>query len=35
VPAPDAIVVDSSDRSADETFEEVLALVRERLAGGG
>jgi len=35
VPAPDAIVVDSSGRSADETFEEVLALVRERLAGGG
>lgn len=35
VPAPDAIVVDSSGRSADETFEEVLALVRERLGGGG
>jgi len=35
VPAPDAIFVDSSDRSADETFEEALALVRERLAGGG
>lgn len=35
VPAPDAVVVDSSGRTADETFEEVLALVRRRLDGGG
>lgn len=33
VPAPDALVVDTSGRSADEIFEEVLALVRERLPG--
>jgi cytidylate kinase len=35
VPAPDALVVDTSGRSADEIFEEVLALVRERLPGRG
>lgn len=35
VPAPDAVVVDTSGRSVDETFDEVLALVRERLPDGG
>lgn len=35
VPAADAIVVDSSGRSSDETFEDVLVLVRERLGEGG
>ena len=35
VPAPDALAVDTSGRSADEIFEEVLALVRERLPGRG
>lgn len=35
VPADDAIVVDSSGLSADETFDRVLALVRERLGERG
>jgi CMP/dCMP kinase len=35
VPAPDALAVDTSDRSADEVFEEVSALVRRALEGAG
>lgn len=35
VPAGDAVVLDTSGRSADDTFEEALARVRERLADAG
>jgi cytidylate kinase len=35
VPAPDASVVDTSGREADEVFRDVLALVREALGRGG
>lgn len=31
VPAPDAVVVDTSGRGADEVYEEVLAVVRKAL----
>jgi cytidylate kinase len=35
VPAPDASVVDTSGREAEEVFREVLALIREALGRGG
>jgi cytidylate kinase len=33
VPAPDAVAIDSTGREADAVFAEVLALLRDRLAG--
>lgn len=35
IPAPDALVVNTSGRTADETFEQVIAEVRERLGDAG
>jgi cytidylate kinase len=35
IPAPDAVVVDTTGRTADEVFEDVLALARKALASGG
>jgi cytidylate kinase len=34
-PAADAVAIDTTGLSADEVFEEVLALVRARLSGAG
>jgi GTP-binding protein len=34
-PAPDAVVVDTTGRSADEVFDEVLRLARRGTEGGG
>ena len=35
VPAPEAVVVDTTGKNANEVFAQVLAIVRERLGGRG